>query len=220
MKICALIPVHNEEKNIQDVVKSVKQHIEDIVVINDGSDDGTASVLEELNITVLSNPVNMGKGVALRKGLNYVLERDFSHVLFMDGDGQHSARSLPDFIKSAEKFDFVLGSRMTNKELIPKARYRTNKLGSYILSEITGKELTDGQSGYRMISTELLKKIKLTAIGFEIETEILIKCCAQGCSFTEIDIEAIYRHNGISHYRWFVDTWNICFAALNYKWGG
>jgi hypothetical protein len=98
---------------------------------------------------------------------------------------------------------------------MPAYRFRTNEIGSRILSRMTGHEIEDGQSGYRLVSVELLRKLELTAAGYSIETEMLLKAASRVPRFRHVPVRVIY--GGPSHYRPFRDTWTISWAAVYYK---
>ncbi|MDQ2978773.1 MAG: hypothetical protein M3R62_06100, partial [Acidobacteriota bacterium] len=108
-----------------------------------------------------------------------------------------------------------IGSRMGQPDGIPTARYRTNEIGSRILSRMTGFEVEDGQSGFRVIAAELLRPLKLSARGYLIETEILLKAAPRLRGLRHVPVRAVY--GGPSHYRWFRDTWIISWGAVYYK---
>jgi glycosyltransferase involved in cell wall biosynthesis len=161
-------------------------------------------------------PENSGKGSAIRAGLVKILASDATHVVFLDADGQHDPADLPALLGAARQGDdFVIGSRMARPEETPAVRYRTNEIGSRILTRMTGHDVEDGQSGYRVIAADLLRSLKLTARGYLIETEILLKASPRVAGFRHVPIRAIY--GGPSHYRPFRDTWIISWGAVYYK---
>ena len=111
--------------------------------------------------------------------------------------------------------DFVIGSRMADPEATPAYRYRTNEIGSIILSRMTGLDIEDGQSGYRVLSAALLKKLTLNADGYIIETEMLLKAARHLKRVCHVPVRVIY--GSPSHYRPFLDTWVISWGAVYYK---
>ena len=141
---------------------------------------------------------------------------DATHVAFVDADGQHDPQDLPQLLEAARAGDdFVIGSRMGDPDAIPAYRYRTNEIGSLILSRMTGLEVEDAQSGYRVVSADVLRRLDLKARGYIIETEILLKAARHVRRFRPVPIRAIY--GGPSHYRPFRDTWTISWGAVYYK---
>ena len=212
----ALVPAYQSAGTVEPVVRAIRRHVPRVLVVDDGSADATAIRAAQARAQVLSLPENSGKGSAIRAGLARLLTSDATHVAFVDSDGQHDPRDLPMLLQAArEGDDFVIGSRMARPEETPAVRYRTNEIGSRILSRMTGHEVEDGQSGYRVISADLLRRLKLSARGYLIETEILLKAAPFVSTFRHVPVRAIY--GGPSHYRPFVDTWVISWGAVYYK---
>jgi glycosyltransferase involved in cell wall biosynthesis len=212
----ALVPAFQADRTVGTVVRGVREHVSRVLVIDDGSTDATGQTAKSEGAEVLRLPVNGGKGAALRAGLAALLESDASHVAFVDADGQHDPADLPALLAAArEGDDFVVGSRMERPEDTPRVRYRTNEIGSRILARMTGLDVQDGQSGFRVIATRLLKKLKLTSRGYLIETEILLKAAPHLSRLRHVPVRALY--GGPSHYRPFRDTWIISWGAVYYK---
>jgi glycosyltransferase involved in cell wall biosynthesis len=187
-----------------------------VLVVDDGSTDRTGERAAEAGAEVLRLPENSGKGSAIRAGLAKVLASDATHVVFLDADGQHDPEDLPALLEAAEAGDdFVIGSRMARPEETPAVRFRTNEIGSRVLTRMTGHDVEDGQSGYRVIGADLLRGLTLTARGYLIETEILLKAASHVTRFRHVPVRAIY--GGPSHYRPFRDTWVISWGAVYYK---
>jgi glycosyltransferase involved in cell wall biosynthesis len=109
MTVCALIPAYNEEATIEAVVRGAMPHVEEVVVVDDGSSDGTSEHARKAGATVLRLTRNSGKGSAIRAGLAYVLGRQCSHVLFMDADLQHDPADVVRLIAAARsgQGDFI-----------------------------------------------------------------------------------------------------------------
>lgn len=211
-----LVPAFQAQETVGDVVRGVSKAVSRVLVVDDGSRDATGSEAERAGAQVLRLPSNGGKGTALRAGLERILSSDATHVSFVDADGQHDPRDLPALLDTARRgADFVIGSRMSRPEEIPRVRFRTNEIGSRVLSRMTGLDIEDGQSGYRVVSAELLRGLRLNARGYTIETEILLKAAPRVKRFKEVPVRVVY--GGPSHYRPFRDTWIICWGAVYYK---
>jgi glycosyltransferase involved in cell wall biosynthesis len=212
----ALIPAYQAESTVGTVVRGAKPFVEKVLVVDDGSSDGTGRVAREAGADVLRLAENGGKGTALRAGLKQIFESGASHVAFLDADGQHDPADLSGLLAAARAGEsFVIGSRMADPDSIPAYRYRTNEIGSRILTRMTGLDIEDAQSGYRVVSTELLRRLRLNARGYSIETEMLLKAAPHLRRFTHVPVRAIY--GGPSHYRPFRDTWVISWGAVYYK---
>jgi glycosyltransferase involved in cell wall biosynthesis len=212
----ALIPAYQAEETVGEVVRGARRHVDRVLVVDDGSMDRTGERAAGAGAEVLRLPENSGKGSAVRAGLERILASDATHVAFLDADGQHDPDDLPALLGAARQGDsFVIGSRVARPEETPAVRYRTNEIGSRILTRMTGHEVEDGQSGYRVIAADLLRRLKLNARGYLIETEILLKAAPHVARFRHVPVRAIY--GGPSHYRPFRDTWIISWGAVYYK---
>jgi glycosyltransferase involved in cell wall biosynthesis len=212
----ALIPAYQAQDSVGDVVRGARRQVDRVLVVDDGSTDRTGERAAAAGAEVLRLPENSGKGSAVRAGLAKILSAGATHVVFLDADGQHDTEDLPALLQAAKEGDrFVIGSRMARPEETPAVRYRTNEIGSRILTRMTGHDVEDGQSGYRVVASDLLRDLKLNARGYLIETEILLKAAPRVARFRHIPVRAIY--GGPSHYRPFRDTWTISWGAVYYK---
>lgn len=217
VRAAALIPAFECAASIGGVVSGARRHVQPVVVVDDGSRDGTGAEAARAGATVVTRPENGGKGSAIRNGLERLLANPrITHVLFLDGDGQHDPSETPKFLEAARRgARFVIGSRMGESGAIPRYRYETNRIGDMILSRMTGMRVEDGQSGYRLVESDLLRALCLRARGYLIETEILLKAAPLLTHFDVVPIRAIY--GGSSHYRPFRDTWKISWGAVFIK---
>ncbi|MFA5770979.1 MAG: glycosyltransferase family 2 protein, partial [Patescibacteria group bacterium] len=159
-----MIPVHNEEGRVIDVLKDLSKTKFPVVIVNDGSLDNSSKELEKYTVhrsqfTVLSHTINLGKGAALNTGCEYAFSHGADAVIMMDSDGQHLVSDLPMFVKKleTEKFDVVLGSRNLNMG-VPLVRYLGNKMASVIVSTLYGIYVSDLISGFRAITKKAYKK--------------------------------------------------------------
>jgi len=176
-KICILIPAHNEERTIADVVRAVRAKGFDIVVVDDGSSDHSAALAKEAGATVLVNFQNQGKGFSLQRGFDYIISRDYDALITMDADGQHAIEDLDGFVAfyNAHKPDIICGNRMQDHKGMPWVRLVTNKVMSALISMVCRQKVHDSQCGYRLIRCEVLRNVQLSSSAFEIESEALIK---------------------------------------------
>jgi len=217
MKFALLIPAHNVETRIGEVLKGAGKWMADILVVDDGSTDKTADIARRQGARVLSEGVNRGKGHALKWGFDFLLKEGPEAILTMDGDGQHDPACLPLFLEAYRRGagEVIIGSRMGSREKIPRLRYYPNLVGTYCLSWATGQYVPDSQSGFRLYQARGLKGLSLTANGFALETELLIKLAKQGARIASLPIPAIYSQNGqASHYRPVADTYQISIMVL------
>jgi glycosyltransferase involved in cell wall biosynthesis len=212
----ALVPAFRCASTVGSVVEGLKRVVPDVLVVDDGSGDGTPDAARAAGARVLVRPANGGKGSALRDGLAALLAEPFSHVAFVDADGQHDPADLSGLLEAARSgADFVIGSRLTDTATMPAKNYWANTIGDKVLGRMTGLPVEDGQSGYRLISADLLRPLKLRAERYSIENEILIKAAPRVRRFAAVPVKTIY---GVrSHYRPFRDTWITSWLSVYYK---
>jgi glycosyltransferase involved in cell wall biosynthesis len=219
VRICALVAAFNEEETIAAVVAGVHRYVPDVLVVDDGSTDRTAERAAEAGARVVSHETNQGKGSAIRTGLADLLERDYSHVLFIDGDLQHHPDDIQVLLAAGAQqgCDLVIAERAFRKGAMPTARFYSNRIGSRILSAFIGTEVTDSQSGFRLIRADRLRELHLTGTGYEIETEMLIKLARRNASLCRVSIAARY-DGSRSKLRSFRDTFRTCMLAVRYRY--
>jgi glycosyltransferase involved in cell wall biosynthesis len=218
--VCALIAAFNEEAHIADVVRGTSAYASPVVVVDDGSTDGTAVRARAAGALVIRHEQNQGKGCAIRTGLEHVLQLDRSHVLFLDGDLQHDAAEIPRLIAMAEQGhgDLVIGERELRKDAMPPARFHANVIGSAILSRFIGADVADSQSGFRIIRADLLRRVRLKGTGYEIETEMLIKLVRAGAALDRVAVQRLQYEGTRSKMRPFWDTFRTCLLAVRYRY--
>lgn len=216
--VVAVIPAFQCAASIGRVVGELRSHLELVFVVDDGSSDGTGEQAAAAGARVRRLAANQGKGAALTEGVRLALEADPAAVLLLDGDGQHDAADAPVFLAAWDSGagDLIVGSRMAQPEAIPAARYWTNRIGSRVLSWMTGWEIEDSQSGYRLLAADLLRRMPLASRGYAIESEMLIKAAHRGARLAQVPIRTIYE-GGPSHYRPVLDTVRISLWSIYWK---
>ncbi len=195
MTICVLIPGYNVEPTIADVVRVSRRHTAEVIVVDDGSRDGTDDAARAAGASVIRHARNLGKGAALRTGFDYVLRGMYDAVVTVDGDGQHNPADIPKLILAAEtgKYDIVIGARMEDTQSMPRIRRWTNWATSRIVSGLSGQAVTDSQSGFRLIRVGVLKRVRLRTTRYDIEPELLIQAARRGFRIGETPVQTIYR---------------------------
>ena len=234
-KILALIPAFNAEKTISSLIDQISAFIprKDILVVDDGSTDKTYQLARESGANCLQHKKNKGKGEALKTGFEYAIEQGYSGVITLDADLQHDPKFIPEFIKKAESdidtgragcptyeskrvsvgvpqsgtslADILIGTRNIQLRTMPFPRWLTNNVTSIIVSILGDTKVRDSQSGYRYISTEVLRSFKLSTKKYEFESEILIKAGRKGFKIAPVPISTIY-HGSKSFINPLVDT--------------
>jgi glycosyltransferase involved in cell wall biosynthesis len=223
MRVCALIPAFNEASHIAGVVEGARQHVESVIVIDDGSSDGTAELARNAGAFCIESPANRGKAAALRSGFTHARAQDFSHAITLDGDGQHLPQDIPALLRVAQETeaDLVIGARCFDRALMPRARYYSNTIGSRWASALVGREIKDSQSGFRLFRLETLNRAKLRSQRYEFEMESLIKLGRAGCIIAHAPIHMVY-DNGQSRSKMkpVRDTVRICLWSLAFRFLG
>jgi glycosyltransferase involved in cell wall biosynthesis len=217
---CAVIAAFNEEAHVADVVNGTSPHASPVVVVDDGSTDDTAARARDAGAIVIRHERNRGKGCAIRTGLEYALKQDRSHVLFLDADHQHDPAEIPLLVSQAAQGigDFVIGEREFRKDQMPAVRFHANVIGSVILSRFIGADVMDSQSGFRLIRADLLRRVRLTGTGYEIETEMLIKLVRAGAAVERVTVRRLQYQDAHSKIRPFWDTLRTCLLAVQYRY--
>lgn len=207
-KVCALIPCYRERDRIAGVVKGCLRHVATVVVVDDGSGDGTGEAAREAGAEVVEHAVNQGKGVALNTGFKWALGHGFEGVITLDGDGQHDPEEIPKFVAAARESEagIILGCRMNDVKDMPGIRRWTNRTTSRWVARLGHIDVKDSQSGYRLVKSEVLRKVEIRSRRYDAEPELLIKAGRAGFKVMEIPIATIYHRDGKSSINPFMDT--------------
>jgi glycosyltransferase involved in cell wall biosynthesis len=202
-RIVALIPAFNEADHIGDVVKRTLQQAHEVVVIDDGSSDDTATIAGQTGATVLKHEQNKGKGGAILTGLEYFRQSGAEYAIFLDADGQHDPAEIPKFLDAARATGagMVVGTRMQHTQNMPLIRRFANWFTSYITSRLARQRVPDSQCGYRLIRRAVLGDFQLSTAHFETETEMLIQTGRAGHKIASVPIATIYEHGRRSRIR-------------------
>ena len=193
MNITAIIPAYNEGHNIAKVIVGVKKYIKDIIVVDDGSKDDTVEIAKQQNITVLHHIINLGKGAALKTGVEYA--KDADGFIFIDGDGQHSPEHIPEFIKALkEGHDIVFGYRQINKSMPSILRFGNNVINAST-KYLYGLPIKDSTCGFRALTAHAYEKVKWDASGYFVEGEMIANAGNSKLTYTQIPIKTIYADN-------------------------
>lgn len=199
-KIVVIIPVFNEEKTLARVLREVQKYVDDIVVIDDGSEDSSGEVARQAGVITIRHFLNRGLGAALETGRQAALLFNPDYLITFDADSQHKAEDLPRLLKEAEesKAEIVIGSRLLDASGMPFFRIIANKIGNLATFLLFGLKVTDSQSGLRLFSAEAAAKLRLKSNRMEVSSEIIKEIKRHNFKFREIPIKAIYTDYSLS----------------------
>jgi len=192
-----LIPAYNEAGTIRNLVERTLEQGLPVIVVDDGSSDGTSEQLGGLPITLLRNEPNAGKAAALWRGMQAALDLSVDGVITLDGDGQHRPEDIPRFIEASQAYagNIIIGSRLHDRETIPARRYYANRFANFWIAWASGMPMEDSQSGFRLYPAALLTGLSLDTSrdkSFVFESEIIIEAGWRGIGVFNIKIPAIY----------------------------
>jgi glycosyltransferase involved in cell wall biosynthesis len=197
MTTIVLIPAFNEAATLRTVALGALTHADWVVVIDDGSTDGTASAAAQLPVRVIAHARNEGKSASLIDGFASAIESGATQVLTMDADGQHSATDIPRLVRAAGSHPqaIVIGARVRHAGDAPRARRIANRLADFGVSWASGHRVLDSQSGLRLYPAALLRALDLRRLsrnGFTLESEVIIEAARLGYATVSVPIDAIY----------------------------
>ncbi len=219
MADCILIPAYNAARTLRQVAVDALAQGLPVVVVDDGSHDGTASQVDGLPVTVIRHTANRGKGAALRTGFDWALANGYTGIITLDADGQHDPSAIPRLAAAAQVggFGILLASRQSQFDQMAGLRKVWNRFGVWCLRTRTGFEISDSQSGFRYYRADLLRSVVLEKDGYDLEMELLMKCWRAGFRIGSLPVPArVADGRATSHYRAVPDTWNICMTFLKY----
>lgn len=221
-KVCILIPAYNAEQTLGSVLEKIRPLRMDTVVVNDGSEDETKRVATEYGALLLEHSSNLGKGAALRTGFSYILEKGYQVVITLDADGQHNPSEIPSLLNifQSVKPDILIASRAGEFGQMSFLRRFWNRLSARAVGRICHSDITDSQSGFRLIRTEILEEIPLVTSGYEMELELLIKACKKGFDVLSVPTTPSKPDGtAFSHFKPVSDTWKGCKVFLRMLFG-
>ena len=196
MNVAALIPAYREERFIADVVRRARQHVSWVLVIDDGSDDGTAEAAQAAGAEVIIHPENAGKGNALQTGLRDLVVRGFEYIMILDADGQHLPEEIPRFLEAATSrgTKLIVGNRMHHTREMPWNRRWTNRFMSSQISLLCGQRVPDTQCGFRLIHRDLVPRLlgNRRTGHFQYETEMLVLTSWSGQNIGAVPVSTVY----------------------------
>lgn len=193
-----VIPAYNEAATIRDVTSRAIRQSTNVIVVDDGSTDGTAEALVGLPVAVLRNPTTCGKAASLWRGFQQALAAGAPGVVTLDGDGQHAPEDIPRLLAEAAAHPdhVIIGARRRDQRRAVFWRYVANRVADFGISWAAGYSFADSQSGFRVYPASLLSRAKIKhgkARSFVFESEILIEATRSGHRSLAVPIEALRR---------------------------
>src|SRR5262245_6321330 len=197
-KFLTALPVYNEASHVAHVLEQVRHYSPDVLVVDDGSKDGTARELAKISwIRVLTHPRNLGYGAALKSAFDYAARSDFDALVTIDCDGQHEPRRIPELAAAlTDDVDIVSGSRYlkphAGDSLPPAERRRINVLITAALNQRLGLSLTDAFCGFKAYRASILDKFDITEPGYAMPLQVWVQAVALGLRIVEFPVPLIY----------------------------
>ena len=233
-EVCAVIPTYQTAKTLLKVVADVHRVVDTVFVVDDGSNDGTAALLDkatgnERPEKVLTHPKNCGKGAALKTGLTYARQQGFRYAVTVDADGQHRADDIPALLKAVEEEPdaLAIGSRGLQHENMPAKSTFANRFSNFWFALQTLQRLPDTQSGLRVYPLRRLHGLRWMSARYEAELTLLVFSAWAGVKLLPVPVSVYYppRDQRVTHFRPGRDFTRIsvlntllCFLMVVYGW--
>ncbi len=227
IKVVATIAVLNEEDNLPHVLSRMPGNI-DVIVVDDGSTDGSARICRSYGARVVRHPQNLGQGTGVITGVLACLMGDYDIIIELDGDGQHDPADIPRFVATMESSDadIVVGSRIlgSNYDGAPFFRRRFLPYFTWVINQVTSYDLTDSMCGFRAFRVSSLRKVDHILTEMQepqyIAAEMFIRFSRAGLKVTEIPIDLSDRGSGLSYKGFVRYGWGVTRAILRTTLGG
>lgn len=215
MRVGVVIPAFQAAATIGDVVTRTRSAVPaaEIIVVDDGSRDGTWEEGRGTGATLVMHPRNRGKGNALRTGIAKACALGASIIVTIDADGQHPPEEIPRLLSpiAEGRAALVLGARQRNRAM-PLSRRFTNWLSASLASRIGGQQVRDAQTGFRAFTRELAERVQPVGDRYEFEANFLLDALRAGYRVASVDVPTIYGAVARSHFRAWGDSWRMARA--------
>lgn len=196
-RIIAAIPAYNEKKYIGTIVLKTRQYVDEVIVLDDGSSDGTCEIAQLAGATVIRHDSNKGYGAAIQSLLTAARGKNPDILVLLDADSQHDPGDIPRMVKPIlEGSDIVIGSRKAQANNVPRYRRTGQKILLYFTRLLSDQRLTDSESGFRSFSRKALAKLELRENGMAISAETIAEAAGKGLKITEVPISIEYTEDG------------------------
>lgn len=197
LRTLTALPVYNEVEHVMPVLDEVVRYSQDVLVVDDGSTDGTSKLLaSRRDIHRIVHPKNLGYGAALRTAFDFAVSGDYDVLVTIDCDGQHEPQRIPEFIEASRQADIVSGSRYLARfpgdSRPPEARRRINQMITEEINQLLGLNLTDAFCGFKAYRVAALSKLELTDPGYAMPLELWVQAARLGLAIIELPVPLIY----------------------------
>lgn len=220
---CVLIPTYNNHTTLKRVIDNVLSFTSNIIIVNDGSTDATATILAAYNdLQTINIPVNKGKGNALKKGFKEAQRQGYEYAISMDSDGQHFPDDLYVFLDALENHKkkqplLVIGSRKMDDPSVPDKSTIGNRFSSFWYWVETGIKLQDTQCGYRLYPLRAVNGLSLYTSRFELEIEVIVKAAWSGVEVKNLPVKVLYDpKERVTHFRPWQDVARITLLNIGF----
>ncbi len=184
-----------------------------VLVVDDGSRPPVKDSIADLPVELLQHPENRGKGAALLAAAEWGIERNFSHMVCLDADGQHDPADLPTLLAAVDEHPeaVIVGHRDFDQQAIPGSSRFGRQFSNFWLRLQTGSQLKDSQSGFRAYPLFIFQKLTFWTRRYNFEVEVLVRSAWAGVELRDVDISVYYPPGDerISHFRGFMDNWRL-----------
>jgi glycosyltransferase involved in cell wall biosynthesis len=214
MEYCVIIPTYNNEETLEGVMSGVLKITKNIIVVNDGSTDNTNDVLKKFSfLTIISYERNRGKGYAIRKGFETAIAKGYLYAVTIDSDGQHFPEDIVTLTSQIDKKPdtLIIGARNLAPEELSKGSSFANRFSNFWYRFLTGINLPDTQTGFRLYPLRPLSGMRFYTAKYEFELEVLVRAAWRGIRIESVPIRVFYpsRSERVSHFRPFMDFFRI-----------
>ncbi len=193
-KVLVAIPAYNEAKYIEELLSSLSEYQSDLVVINDGSTDNTYEIVKKMGVNIISHKTNLGLAAAYNSMFNYADKYNYTHMVTLDGDGQHDTSYIPQFIDKLDEYDFITGNRFHSLINIPESKIASNFFALMLSRAAFGITFPDIACGFRGMKLNTETKL-IHSLHYGVVYEMLFKKLQSSIKVGVVNIPAKYNTN-------------------------
>lgn len=218
-----IVPTYNNAGTLEEVLVRCQKQGLPLLVVDDGSTDGTKEILSRLGVKTLTHPENKGKGQALKTAFQYARKEGYAYAITLDSDGQHFPEDIPALLAQKGENTLVVGSR--SQMGANGGGSFANRFSNFWFHLYTGVSLPDTQTGYRLYPLRRLPSLKLLSARYEAELTLLVFSAWKGIELKPVPVQVAYPEDRVSHFRLGADFLRISllntallFISLFYGW--